>query len=176
MQIQTVQTKIERQSIQNLAKQNETSEGALMLLAMRERHRHETDVARFKLALLKQGIKVVDTDLTALFGKLQELGAGAYVHGRNGKADRFKWHYNLKDVAGLAFDNLKKPVPTRERKKEVKEKRKPGRPRKVQPIIASNRVFFIDLGKGRVMEVVTPEKFTNKEIETAFSAIKSQSS
>lgn len=93
-----------------IAAQNETAKNVFEVFRARERFRKETNLSRLQRTLLEEGKKVVDDEFIGLFQKLQDLGIGTLVVGR-GKPTRFKWHYNLRDVAKAASTN--KPVPVK---------------------------------------------------------------
>lgn len=79
---------------------NETSHAILTELAARKRMRKALNITRFKFNLLKkEGIKFSSKDYFQCFKDLEKDGCGTVIYGRNGKYDRFEWHYNLKEVA-----------------------------------------------------------------------------
>jgi len=168
------------EALQSLVKESPTSEGLLLSLAVRERHTHQTDLRRFRIRLVNDGIKVVEKDYINAWKQLESLGAGSIIYGRKGKADRFKWYYSLIDIAKMAFSGDESLIRSTILKKEnanvvndtqqptsVEEKptkRRRGRPRK-QPVVASvmDKVLFIPLRKDKAIEIVVPSDLSKEE-------------
>src|SRR6185312_119444 len=98
-QLRRSNNKGEAMDLNMIAKENETAKNVFEVFGARERFRRETNLQRLQRSLLENGKKVVDDEFVELFKKLQSAGIGTLVIGRGNKATRFKWHYNLKDVA-----------------------------------------------------------------------------
>lgn len=96
-------------TLTEIAKETETAKNVFALFQARERFRRETNLGRLHRTLIEDGKKVVDEELVILFKKLEALGIGTLVIGRGNRFSRFKWHYNLKDVAKAAKADKKLP-------------------------------------------------------------------
>lgn len=90
-----------------IAKENETAKNVFEIFSNRERYRRETNLKRLQRYMHEEGKKVNESEFMDLFKKLQDLGIGTIVVGRGTKNNRFKWHYNLRDVARAAYANKK---------------------------------------------------------------------
>lgn len=76
-------------------------------LASRERFRKETNIKVFFKELKRDGNSLLNyDDVASVFENLQKLNLGSIIAGRNGKAERFIWGYNLKDVVRAAKGEL----------------------------------------------------------------------
>jgi hypothetical protein len=67
-------------------------------IAQRERPRPITDLRRLRLEM-PDGASVDKREFADIFTELQRLGLGTLVLGRGANPDRFKWAYNMVDVA-----------------------------------------------------------------------------
>lgn len=101
---------MEMKQLTQIAQANETSKNIFEVFSTRERFRRETDLRRLQRTMLEAGKKVVDDEFINLFNKLQDIGVGTLIIGRGNKMTRFKWHYNLRDVAKAALTNKKVPA------------------------------------------------------------------
>lgn len=95
--------------LSTVATQNDTAKNVFKVLSERERFRSETNLSRLRRSLLDEGKKVVADDYLGVFKSLQDLGIGTIVIGRGNKPTRFKWHYNLREVAKAAGQHKKLP-------------------------------------------------------------------
>jgi hypothetical protein len=89
---------------------SETAEATAYALFLRNRLRTFTDIPRLKFELMKKGLHVVEADYDKLWEELEAAGMGVMVYGRNGKADKFEWHYNMRLVAQAAIEGQNLPV------------------------------------------------------------------
>lgn len=112
-----------QEEIKSIANQSPTSKIVFNNLSKRLRFRRGTNLSKFHVQLINAGEKIVEDEYMDTFKKLQTLGVGSLIFGRGGKPNRFKWNYNLKDVAKAAFSAQKVEM--------VELQRKPGRPVKV---------------------------------------------
>lgn len=97
------------QKIMNIATATETAKNVFTAFGERQRFRQETDLRALKASLLKDGKKVVDDEFNALFKKLQDSGVGSIIVGRGGKSNRFKWHYNLRELTSAVNKTEQQP-------------------------------------------------------------------
>jgi hypothetical protein len=120
------------EKLKELAK-NETAEYLFIALALKERVHSETDLVRFRRALVAQGVKVEQEAFMDTFRKLEKLGAGSIIYGRNGKNTRFKWNYSLKKVAMAALEGAPLGAKMRQFKAQA-EKAKAPQPKAPMPL------------------------------------------
>lgn len=172
------ETKLNSEAIQTLAKENPTADSLLLTLAERGRNRGDTDIQRYRLLLLRKGVKVVEADYLAAWKKLEEIGAGSIIYGRKNKSNRFKWNYSLRAVGLAAHPATKVEKEKRNRKKkEVKAKR--GRPKKAvevdqKPSVEKHTystVLYIPLRKDKAIQISVPNDFTQEEARTISNAL-----
>lgn len=102
--------------IKSVAEKSQTSKIVFDTLSKRLRFRRETNLDKFHNQLINEGEKIVEDEYLDTFKQLQKLGIGALVHGRGNRPTRFKWNYNLKDVAKSAFSDEKIDFATLEKK------------------------------------------------------------
>lgn len=88
--------------IKLVAQETPTAHIVFNSLARRQRFRYETNLNKMKNILLNSGEKIVEDEFRALFRKLQDYGVGAIIYGRGSNPDKFKWNYNLRDLAKAA--------------------------------------------------------------------------
>lgn len=95
---------LDGEKLKKVASSSHTAQVVALSLAMRERLRHTSDITRTKNALIRSGERIVESDYEQFWEDLQAIGAGSIIYGRNGKQDRFKWHYSLKKVAEACIE------------------------------------------------------------------------
>lgn len=89
-------------ALQAIVNENETSKALFKMLESRERSRSVTDVRQIFYQLSETNPKISADELIATFKKLEDLGMGSIIHGRDSNPTRFKWNYSLKDIAQKA--------------------------------------------------------------------------
>lgn len=107
-------------NITPIAEKNDTALNVFGILAQRQRYRKDTNLDKLRDQMRKEGMKLVDDDFKDLFVQLKKAGIGHLVTGPR-KEPRFKWYYNLKDVAKSAIMNT--PLTT-----DSAFRKTPGRP------------------------------------------------
>lgn len=102
------QSVLDKSRLSTLANSSETAQAIFQDVSTRRRIRWETNLPRYAVKLAHKGFKVVEQDYENAWKGLEEIGAGVIVRGRNGKPDRFKWHYSLKEigVGGLTPEQI----------------------------------------------------------------------
>lgn len=125
---------LNQDKIKTIANSSPTSKVVFNALSERERYRDQLDLRKFKNDLMNKGEKIVQDEYIETFKMLEQLGVGSLIIGRKGKPNRFKWNYNLKDVAKASMNNevkefkaIAQPI--------ITTKRPRGRPRKNQSIL-----------------------------------------
>lgn len=123
---------LKNEDIKEVAQTTPTSKVVFEALSKRVRFRDQTDLNKFRNDLLGEGQKIVDDEYMETFKKLQQLGVGILKLGRGNKPNRFKWNYNLKQVAKAAFDESQevnelnsKPISRRMKKRLIRRGIKP---------------------------------------------------
>lgn len=129
--------------LKNVAGLNHTSKVIFDTLSKRLRFRRQTNLTNFHNHLINTGEKIIEDEFLDTFKGLQILGVGSLIFGRNGKPNRFKWNYNLKDVAKAAKSDAKMEVKEMfpAGKPQVTFKRGPGRPRIHPKKVKAARIF-----------------------------------
>lgn len=89
---------LDKSRLSTLASSNETAAAIFKDVSERRRIRWVTNLPRYAVKLAHKGFKVVDVDYENTWKELEAMGVGVIVRGRNGKPDRFKWNYSLKEV------------------------------------------------------------------------------
>lgn len=89
---------LDKSRLSTLASSNETAAAIFKDSADRRRIRWVTNLPRYAVKLAHKGFKVVDADYENTWKELEAMGVGVIVRGRNGKPDRFKWNYSLKEI------------------------------------------------------------------------------
>ncbi len=123
--------------------------------ADRERNAAITDINQMKNILVRNGEKIELDDYYKAWKKLEDLGVGSIIQGRNGKSTRFKWNYSLKAIGQAAMS---------------------GKDIKVLPIVSIKRgkqvLHKFPIDKTRLAQVVNSSKIVEesvkeqKEVET----------
>ena len=172
-----------------IAHKSHTATVVATSLALRSRLRHESDIARTKNALIRDGEKIVDSDYIQFWRDIQAAGAGVLVIGRKGMQDRFIWHYSLKKVAEgmlnstdvkVSRDDLKNepqdadknpktfqnPIPKIELKAVPKAEVVPA-----VPLVTPSKQVFIPLREGFDLELKVPANLSKSEVDTIIRAL-----
>ncbi len=92
------------QVLNQITNANHTSEVVMTHLALRTRNRIDSDVDSLRVYLLSKKEQIEETDYSSFWKSLAHAGVGAYIRGRKGNHDRFKWYYPLKAVADSAIN------------------------------------------------------------------------
>lgn len=71
-------------------------------LKNRQRYRKETNLRRFRRTLIEKYGKIDHEQLEDVFKRMESLGMGSLVIGRDDKPTRFVWKYSLREVAKAA--------------------------------------------------------------------------
>lgn len=160
------QIELDGQLLKKIAHKNATATVTATDLATRERIRVYSDIGRTRSRLIRQGAKIVDNDYMQFWEDLEKAGVGSIVRGRKDKADRFAWHYSLKDVSKSMLDgsDFKSSAPVE--KVETKETGKSAHEKFTQKVTCV-------LGTDRVIELKMPDHFTKDEAEAVCTAIRS---
>lgn len=124
---------LDQSKIKSVANSSVTSKAIFNALSERERYRDQLDLRKFKNDLMNKGEKIVQDEYLETFKMLEDLGVGSLIIGRKGKPNRFKWNYNLKDVAKASMNNQTQ-IKTIAQSVTV-SKRPRGRPRKNQSLL-----------------------------------------
>jgi hypothetical protein len=76
--------------------------------ANRQRNRVSTDIRQMRKNLMadEPGLVIDPKKWIMAFQRMEQLGMGSLVIGRNGKATRFKWNYSLKAIGVAAINGL----------------------------------------------------------------------
>lgn len=119
---------LNQEELKNVAALNNTSKVVFDTLSKRVRFRRQTNLTNFHNDLMNKGEKIVESEFMDAFKALQILGVGSLIFGRNGKPNRFKWNYNLKDVAKVALNQDEAEINEMPTPAPIKRGR--GRPRK----------------------------------------------
>lgn len=88
--------------IKLVATETPTAKIVFNSLARRQRFRYETNLNKMKNLLLNRGEKIVEAEYRTLFRKLQDYGVGSIIYGRGSNPNKFKWNYNLRELAKAA--------------------------------------------------------------------------
>jgi hypothetical protein len=186
---------IQASAVKELAKSSDTAEAILLYFATRDRHTNKTDFQRHKMALRREGFKIVDADYEAAMKKMEEIGAGRVVwpRGRSQNPPRFDWSVNMKAFGRMAFDEeviivkLKEKEETRQQRAPRKEaaptvKRKRGRPPGKKNTVQAkpnadtkHHTFYIHLAGNRIVEMLVPSDINASEIQVVKTVLEKQS-
>lgn len=189
-------TTLNGNTLMELSHANTTSYSITKRLADRQRLRKITDISRLKNDLIKAGERIVDTEYTAYWKELQSQGIGNVIYGRNGKPNRFEWHYSLKNVAKSALEGENIEAKELKQSAPVKVKRGRGRPKGFSPkkkalatkeetteVVptfvsaqatksASDKLVFVPCSNGLHIEIKMPHNVTALELDTVMQALK----
>ena len=141
-----------------------TAEVLSTSLALRERVRHSSDIARMKNQLIREGETIVDSELFKFWKDLQNAGVGSVIVGRRGKPTRFDWHVSMKSVAKALMDGTNEKAERISNEKPSKSLIKPSvapvSPKaepKVEPSAAqAGKIIYISLRKDLELEINIP--------------------
>lgn len=126
------------ESLKTIANTSGTAKAVFNTLSERERYRDELNLRKFKNDLMNKGEKIVQDEFMEIFQLLQDLGVGALIIGRRGKPNRFKWNYNLKEVAKAATSSKSMQTPLKTLNEVSNQPKRPrGRPRKNQSLASA---------------------------------------
>lgn len=190
-------TTLNGNTLMELSHANTTSYSITKRLADRQRLRKITDISRLKNDLIKAGERIVDTEYTAYWKELQSQGIGNVIYGRNGKPNRFEWHYSLKNVAKSALEGENIEAKELKQSASVKVKRGRGRPKGFSPKkkniesitnvtesvtptfvstqatkSASDKLVFVPCANGLHIEIKMPHNVTALELDMVMQALK----
>ena len=137
------------QSIQQIANQNEAAKVVFSALGERQRFRRQTDLRRLMNNIMSGGQRLVEDDFMDVFKSLERAGVGSIIHRRGNHPPRFKWYYNLKDVAKAANQGstLKSLKPFSEASTEPKKGKGRGRPKGSKNKIMSKADILNEINK-----------------------------
>lgn len=176
--------------LMELSTRNSTTYSITKRLNDRQRLRKITDISRLKNDLIKSGERIVDTEYATYWKELQAQGIGNVIFGRNGKPNRFEWHYSLKNVAKSALEGVNvetKALPSahmkrgRGRPKGFSPKKKIEAPIIEQPptIVSTqstktsnDKMIFIPCQGGLHIEIKMPYNVTTNELDAVMAALK----
>lgn len=86
--------------LQQLCGESELALTVFKTLSERERPRPVTDLRRLRLEMVEAGGRPISaSEFREVFDELTKLGLGSVVVGRHNNPDRFKWNYNMVDLA-----------------------------------------------------------------------------
>lgn len=161
--------KLNSEVIKSIASETPTAANVFNNLAGRKRHRQETDIGRYRMALIREGVKIADGDYMNVWKKLQEAGAGTLIIGRHGNPDRFKWNYSVKDVGKLATDGGIDLAPAEEKTEEKKPQR---RRAKEKEEVKREKVLYVPIRGDKGIQIELPGDFSEEEAELLSNALK----
>lgn len=93
-----------------IADSNETARSIFEHFASRQRFHTETSLKQLRLDLMQEGKKVIESEFNEIFKKFEAMGMGSTVTGRAGRPNRFKWNYNLRELAKSVKAKPKKVI------------------------------------------------------------------
>lgn len=179
MQKQTVT--FEGVRLKKEADENEMFQLISFYCADRERNAAITDINQMKNILIRKGEKIDSDKYYKAWKRLEDIGAGSLILGRNEKPTRFKWNYSLKAIghAAISGKDIKvSPILSIKNGKKVLHKfplleKSEVKVVKPEPITESstNNVVYIQLRPDFVFEANFP-KLSESEAETLCKAIK----
>jgi len=162
--------------LKEIAHRTPTATITATALAERERIRHFSDIARTRSQLVRDGVKIVDSDYMQFWNELQDSGVGSIIYGTKGKPNRFAWHFSLKSVAKSMLEGTDEKVSRVSSKGKLSVQAEEGEETvstpstpKVEPF-AQKTTFF--LAANRVAEIRLPDNFTLAEAEAIYTALK----
>lgn len=154
--------------LKELSHKNRTAEVTMTALAVRERNRTFSDIQRTRAKLIKEGEKIVESDYMQLWKDLQDAGVGVIVYGSKKRADRFEWHFSLKQVAKACLEGVdQKSEPATTTVKTPKVIRREAAP---QPKL-SDRLVFVTLRNNFDVEIKLPFDISKGEVDTICKAL-----
>ncbi len=85
------------------ADENEMFQLISFYCADRERNAAITDINQMKNILIRKGEKIDSDKYYKAWKRLEDIGAGSLILGRNERPTRFKWNYSLKAIGQAAI-------------------------------------------------------------------------
>jgi hypothetical protein len=118
-------------SVQEIAKKNNTASLILNDFAKWGRFRRITNLDGYQTKLLRKGVKIVPEEFVDTFKAMEKAGLGSLVYGRGNNPNRFIWNYSLKWVGEAASRGEKagEPVELKEGAPAPRKVVKRGRPK-----------------------------------------------
>lgn len=133
--------------LQYLATQSPTGRAVFKALSERARFRRTTDLRRlFYYVQDKIDSSITEDGFLAVFQELQKLGTGKLIIGRRNNPNRFRWNFNLKEVASAAFENrslaelsalpnARRAAPQKKARKVRRRRRNRSNGKTVEPVV-----------------------------------------
>lgn len=124
-------------TIAEVANSSQASKAVFQAFADRQRQRSTTDLNRLYIKVSATDKTVSEQEFLSVFRTLEEIGVGHLIIGRKNNPNRFKWRYNLREMAKAAYSDEKVtvsslvPLPQTLKRQAVKGKR--GRPKGFSP-------------------------------------------
>ncbi len=160
-------------------------------LALRDRIRTFSDIARLRTELVRSGEKIIEKDYFAYWKGQEDAGMGVIVYARKGKLSKFQWHYSMKEVALVGMNGKDEKIETgkppvkhnpvlQAQFKRIKSKKtrlitKPKRvskPATAQVLPKSDKLVCIALRPDFTIQMNVPSDFSKKEADFIASALK----
>jgi hypothetical protein len=168
MVVQTVKPSTEK--LKEIANSSHTSIITMLFLALRQRSREASNLDVIKSQLTRMGEKIIDEDYYRFWKSLDSAGVGSYIVGRRGNPNRFKWHFDLKQIAQSAIEGKEQEAKDLAKKK-VKNARIVSKPREVAPVTTQRTIYTVKLADGSVAEITLPKEASKKDFEAVFHAL-----
>jgi hypothetical protein len=158
--------KLNTEVIKSIATETPTAVNLFENFAGRQRHRQETNIGRYRMALIREGVKIADEEYIEVWKKLQDAGVGTLIIGRHGNPDRFKWNYSVKDVGRIAKGEEVSTKTEKEEKKTKKQRVKSDDKSKPE------KILYVAITPNKAIKIDLPENFSEEEADLLANVLK----